>query len=158
MDIGAVLAGLALMVAVVAYLARPMVERRGQAVSAEDHEVSLLLAERDRVLSSLQDLEMDRAMGKIMQHDYERQRQELFAEGAEVLRRLDQIQSGGAAENRSSEDGGLEAEIEAEVAALRGDAARGGETHFCPSCGVEVQPSDRFCTRCGEPLSEEMAT
>lgn len=156
MDIGSVLAAIALLAVVTAYLIRPLLERRGQGVSDEDHEVSVLLAERDRVLSSLQDLDMDYSMDKILREDYERQRQELVREGARILRRLDELESQDGVSGETARARSLEAEIEAEVAALR-QAQNGQEQrHFCPSCGRAVQPEDRFCTHCGEPLAEEV--
>lgn len=155
MDVGSLLVGLALLVLVVAYLARPVLERRGQRVSEEDHTLSVLLARRDRVLSSLQDLDMDYAMGKILAGDYERQRRELVREGAGILRRLDELESAEdfVPENESAR--ALEARIEAQVAALR--QARDGQerANFCPSCGRPAQEEDRFCAHCGEPLAEE---
>lgn len=154
MDIGSVLAALALLAAVVAYVLRPLLERRGQAVSREDHEVSVLLAERDRVLSSLQDLEMDQAMGKILDSDYQRQRRDLVEEGAGILRRLDELEAK-AVPSGAEAGSSLEDQIEAEVATLReGPGADERARRFCPSCGSTVQPEDRFCTQCGEPLLE----
>lgn len=157
MDIGSVLIALALALAVAAYLVRPFLERRGQTVTEEDHEVSMLLAERDRILSSLQDLEMDRTMGKILEEDYEIQRQALVQKGAGILRRLDDLRvSDDAAGDRGSATS-LEEEIEAEIESLR--RTRGDvERRFCPSCGRSVEPEDRFCTHCGEPLTEELPT
>ncbi len=156
MDIGSVLAALALLAVVTAYIVRPLLERRGQGVSDEDHEVSVLLAERDRVLSSLQDLDMDFSMDKILQEDYKRQRQELVKEGARILRRLDELESQDGVSAETAKVHSLEAEIEAEIAALR--RSRDGQEgrHFCPACGRGVQAEDRFCTHCGEPLAEEV--
>lgn len=156
MDIGSVLAALALLAVVAAYLVRPLLERRGQGVSDEDHELSVLLAERDRVLSSLQDLDMDYSMDKILQEDYTRQRQELVKEGARILRRLDELESQDGLSGEAAEVRSLEAEIEAEVAALRQSGDGQQQLHFCPSCGRQVEPEDRFCTHCGEPLTEEV--
>jgi uncharacterized Zn finger protein (UPF0148 family) len=43
-------------------------------------------------------------------------------------------------------------EIEAAVARLRGKSMISADTH-CPSCGVEVQQGDAFCTQCGVSLT-----
>ena len=56
MEIGGLLISLALLVLVVAYVARPLVERQAQPVSESDRELSALQAERDRILLLLQDL------------------------------------------------------------------------------------------------------
>ncbi len=156
MDIGSILAALALLAIVSAYLVRPLLERRGQSVSQEDHQVSVLLAERDRVLNSLLDLDMDRAMGKILSEDYKRQREDLVEEGARILRRLDELDAAVGASTPGQEDLSVDAQIEAEVAALRQDRGGAAESQYCPSCGTEVHAGDRFCTQCGEPLAEEV--
>lgn len=132
----------------------------------------MLLAERDRVLSALQELDFDAALGKIPAEDYPLQRAELMLAGADVLRKLDgfdQNQSVSCAEDR----------LEAAVAARRADAEASGKPRrrmifgddeeeemiaarhrsrsekaagFCPHCGKPVQKSDRFCPRCGASI------
>lgn len=150
MDIGSILAGLALLALVAAFVGRPLFERSGTRVAEQDRQLSSLLAERDRVLSSLQDLDMDRAMNKILEDDYQAQRAELLTEGAAILREIDSLQPPDVDEDDKSE---LEREIEREVARLR-SAEASDEARFCPACGAEVSPGDRYCMQCGEPLME----
>src|SRR5512138_2583699 len=101
--IGSLLFLLALMLIVVVFIARPFLRKEaapGQAASdlrqnVEDdreHQRSSLLAERDRVLTALQDLDFDFVLGKVPQEDYPEQRAVLLQSGADVLRRLDQLQ------------------------------------------------------------------
>lgn len=176
MDIGSILLILALLLLVGLYVSRPFVNRAVESkestleASAADHERSALLAERDRILNALQELDFDYALGKIPEEDYPEQRARLLAKGADVLRQLDSLMSG------SSED--AETRLEAAVAARRADSGQvaiangrkltpGGDdelekmladrrrarTHkaagFCPQCGGPVQKSDRFCPKCG---------
>ena len=182
MDIGSILLILALLIPVVLFIARPffeprLVEEEGLTQRA-DHDLSGLLAERDRILTALQELEFDHVLGKIPEEDFPAQRAGLVQQGADVLRRLDQIQaSGEMLEARASD---AVDRVEAEIAQRRADAARrpilapAGITAdddievalaqrrrqrqeksagFCPQCGGPVQKSDRFCPKCGKVLA-----
>ena len=101
----------------------------------------------------------------------ERELSALLAAGAEVYRKLDEMEE--TAPAASAED-----RLEAAVAARRADAVRTGQAPipprpsddleariaarrsqrqeksagFCPGCGNPVQKSDRFCPRCGKTL------
>lgn len=122
MDLAALLLILAVAVMVGLYISRPFASRHAATEklvrpAAEESEIrrSTLLAERDRVLTALQDLEFDFILGKIPAEDYPIQRAELFTAGAEALRELDNL--GGVAADASAED-----RLEAAVAARRADA------------------------------------
>jgi len=186
MDIGSIFLVLALLVLVVLFVGRPFIERKAfstaSTVSEEEHQVSALLAERDRLLNTLQELDFDHALGKIPDEDYPAQRAVLLRSGADVLKKLDGLQARPA-------DDDIEARIEAAIAARRADASRvaTGATQrvranvvaqvaepdddiekllasrrrvrqekaggFCPQCGGPVQISDRFCPKCGAPVA-----
>lgn len=147
MEIGGLLIGLAILVLVGAYVARPLVERQAQPVSESDRELSALQAERDRILLLLQDLEMDQAMGKIAPEDYQAQRGPLVARGADVLRQIDQRQPARTA------SGTAEDALEREIAKRRASGA--GPAGYCVRCGHSLQSGDRFCIRCGTPVATE---
>lgn len=180
MDIGSVFLILALLILVIIFVSRPLFDRSRLEPSAgeEEHEFSHLMAERDRVLNALQELDFDHALGKIPDDDYPPQRAVLLQRGAEVLRNLDEYQA-----QESDED--LEARIEAAIAARRADAAHKATltepvlalagasdddelelmlsnrrrarqekaAGFCSQCGGPVQKSDRFCPKCGNSLT-----
>ncbi len=118
MDLGSIFLLLALLILVGLFVSRPLVERRRAEANAEpdDRQRSALLAERDRVLIALQELDFDFALGKIPEQDYPLQRETLVHQGADVLRQLDAMQP------ESSEDD-AEARLEAAIAARRADAA-----------------------------------
>ena len=52
------------------------------------------LERRDATLAALQELEQDRAAGRLTQHDFEHERLALRAEAVELLRRLDEREDG----------------------------------------------------------------
>ncbi len=146
MDIGSILIGLALALLVAVYIGRPILQKSGQTVSGEDRKLSELQAQRDRVLNRLQELDMDFAMGKLLEQDYRAERDGLMLQGAEILRAIDSLV--GAMPDPGTGQGD---EIEAEIARIRGKGKPTGGG-FCPHCGAEVQAGDAFCTRCGTSL------
>ena len=94
MDIGSILLLLALLVLIGLFIARPLIDREAVVVSPEEdqqeHEISTLLAERDRILTALHELDFDHALGKIPEQEYPPQRALLLLQGADVLRKLDE--------------------------------------------------------------------
>lgn len=150
MDIGSILAGLALTLLTVAFVAIPLIQHRGKDVTETERLSSELQAGRDRVLSSLQELEMDFNTGKILEEDYQDQRQALMKEGAGILRRIDVLKAGGDVSPKGDE---IDDEIEAAIAQIRSEK-EDGNGGFCPSCGSEVKAGDLFCIRCGNTLYE----
>ena len=169
MEFTAILVSLALLILVAVYLYAPFVQRRARRVTEEEHELSALLAERDRVINSLQELDFDYKLGKIPEADYPDQRSTLLQRGADILRQIDSI----APEPASATD--VDTRIEKGIAARRADAslvkpevndedlesmiAARRKSHkerssgFCPKCGKPVMVSDRFCPSCGKSLA-----
>lgn len=177
MDLGSIMLILALALGVGIFITLPFTwQNAGEKLVADqkasdnlDHTRSSLLAERDRVLTALQDLDFDQALGKIPAEDYPVQRAALVNAGAEVLRRLDQLEPEKAGEH-SAEDR-LEAAVAARRADLRRSPSNGDDdlemaiaarrrdrqdksAGFCPKCGNPVLSSDVFCARCGNTLQQ----
>lgn len=150
MDIGSILAGLALTLLTVAFVALPLIQHRGKGVTDTERLSSELQAGRDRALDSLQELEMDFNTGKILEEDYQEQRQALMKKGAKILRRIDVLNAGGDVSLVGDE---IDDEIEAAIAQIRSEK-EDGSGGFCPSCGSEIKVDDLFCIRCGNTLAE----
>jgi rubrerythrin len=152
MELGSVFLVLAVLIIVGIYLYAPFTERAQNINMDDTHDISALKAERERILTALQELDFDFTLGKIPAEDYPEQRQNLLQKGAEVLRQLDEIKalpSQHAAKEASSfikED-----EIEAMLAARRKEK-KSKSTGFCPQCGKPVLATDRFCPACGKGL------
>jgi hypothetical protein len=116
MDIGSLFLILGLLVLVILFISRPLLEKHSVAVSQEEHQLSALMAERDQVITALQELDFDYALGKIPEADYPLQRAALVQQGVEILRNLDAVQA-------EATSGDAEGRIEAAIAARRADAA-----------------------------------
>lgn len=182
MDVGSIFLVLTVVLLVVIFVGRPFLRPQKESVQTQaaegaEHQRSSLLAQRDRLLTALQELDFDQRLGKIPAEDYPEMRSTMLQEAALVLRKLDEIQ--GSAQQESVED-----RIEKVIAARRADAAvvrsgNGAEavrvaarpndelenqiasrkrerqeksTGFCPKCGKPALKSDRFCSRCGTTL------
>jgi len=169
MQIAAILLTLGVIIIVGLYLYAPLLERRAQRVTEEEHELSSLMAERDRVINSLQELDFDFQLGKVPEGDYPTQRANLLQRGADILRQIDSF----APQAGSEQD--TEARLEKAIAARRADASvkrpeitdddlesiivarrkehKDKSAGFCPKCGKPVLASDRFCPSCGKSLT-----
>ena len=90
MDFGSILTLLAILLLTALYIGRPLYEHGATAISPVEHELSALLAERDRILNALSELDFDHTLGKIPENDYPVRRQQLVRRGAEILQQLDE--------------------------------------------------------------------
>ena len=164
-DIGSFLLLAAILILVALFVGRPIFQHRGSLTTQEDHLVSSLLAERDRIYDALNELDADYDLGKIPEEDYPAQREVLKRNGIEVLKKLDalnisdngkkapkkskppvvaqQVQAGFPRMVNAPDD-----DIEALIAVRRRESKEttGG---FCAQCGSPIRRSDKFCTRCG---------
>lgn len=181
MDIGAIFFILALVTLVGMYVGQPYIRRRGRRVTQEDREYSALMAEYDRAVNTLQELDFDNALGKVPVEDYPRQRAELLSKGADLLRKLDSFvlapapnESSNGTKNAVKD---AESRIEAAVASRRADSSakkavvmlddddlesmiaarrkirKEKSAGFCPKCGKPILVSDRFCPSCGKAIN-----
>lgn len=148
------------------YLYAPFLERRARRVTAEEHETSTLLAERERAIAVLQELDFDYKLGKVPEEDYPNQRALLLQRGADILRRLDEL---APKKTASDEDARIERAVAArrkknaaapvsdeDLEALISARRRGRKTKaagFCPKCGKPVMAVDKFCPSCGKALA-----
>jgi hypothetical protein len=151
MEIGSILILLAILLPVIAYLAQPILTGQGMAVSKRDRRLSTLEAERERLLSYIQEMDMDFTMGKIAPEDYEAERSVKLTQGAEILRQIDALTGKkGARQPRAADpvERSLETELETRVASMR--KVRDEKiSQYCAQCGGEIYGSDRFCSACG---------
>lgn len=155
MDIGSLFLILAVAILVVLFLTRPFMEPNKDQrllvpaeVQQREHHRSALLAERDRVLNALLELDSDNELGKLLPDDYTTQRERLVLTGAEVLKQLDAINLQNEPDTpRVAPSPAEEDELEALIAARR--QAKEQKKNYCPACGSELKPGDRFCPGCG---------
>jgi hypothetical protein len=187
MDLGSLFIILSLLIGVGIFVSQPFFDKeKSELISYSDpreHEISELMAERDRVLNAIQELDFDFTLGKIPADDYPDQRALLMTHGAQVLRSLDQLQgssiseiTGETLERQESGVAGqqmsaslpvppqgviansshekLSYDDELEnILANRRREREGRSAGFCPQCGKPIQKVDQFCPKCGVKLA-----
>lgn len=178
MDLGSFLFILGILILVILVISQPFFNHKTLPVIGEDPKLSSLLAEQERIVNTLLELDFDRNLEKIEDEIYHSQRSQLIAQGVQVMHQLELLRAGNISKNIAAirkaqsiiDDSNPAKEtlarkrgrkrvlatpdddLEILLAARRrerGEKAGG----FCPQCGTPVQLSDRYCPRCGEPLS-----
>lgn len=176
MDIGSILIILSAIILISLYIGSPIFNRREAGTNLDlvsdaankkkDHHRSELLAEHDRLLTALQELDFDLSLGKLDEQVYNNQRTALLKAGANVLHQLDEIElpsdikpvqsQAPAAANCSADKPQPLAvdendELEALIATRR-RARQEKNAGFCHKCGAPLKETDKFCPRCGVML------
>jgi len=177
MDIGSVFLILALFLFVIWFVARPFLSPRrapSTIIKPQEHERSSLLAERDRVLNALQELDFDYTLGKVPEDDYPNERNALLQRGAEILRQLDALnpQTDSAQPFATSVEDRIEMAIAERAAATASAAvpngAATGDTSSTSSYPADdplevliatrrrerQESSAGFCPQCGTPVQK----
>ena len=169
MDLGVILLLIALLLGVGLYLAAPLMSTHSGRVLQENQEVSSLMAERDRIITALQELDFDFKLGKIPEEDYPVQRAELLQIGASVLKKLDHLSSNQSPGNAFPKEAqkGVKAESRLEQAAAANQADRSSrdasnksdritddeiETMLATRRKARKTISAGFCPRCGKSV------
>jgi hypothetical protein len=161
MEPSAIFLVLIVLALIVLFVTRPFFEQRRARTGESSQEFSHLLAERERLLTALQELDFDQTLGKIPAEDYPVQRAALLQKGAEVLRQLDAITPDlvvqTSARVQSTDDAAKPAapfsddDLE-DLLAKRRNSHKDKTAGFCPKCGKPVLQSDVFCPSCGNTL------
>jgi hypothetical protein len=146
---------------IVIFVTRPFFERRRLRAAEISRDISFLLAERERLLTALQELDFDQSLGKIPAEDYPTQRAAILQKGADILRRLDALIPSStrlAGEKLQTADSTpkpiapLSDDDLEDLLAKRRNARKDKTAGFCPKCGKPVLQSDVFCPSCGITL------
>lgn len=104
---------LALLVLVALFVARPLFVPDAAEDSATPNEFSPWIAERERILDALAELDADWQLGKIPEELYSAQRQQLLAKGAGAIRQLERLGESPKKPTIGSDDAQLEKMIAA---------------------------------------------
>lgn len=99
--------------------------------------LSELLDKKARLYGAIQDLDFEKAAGKISDTDYETARSDYLAQVATVIEQIDTL----APTKKKSKK-----------SASAPPPAKGSSTVECTSCGESNPPGSKFCLECGKPL------
>ncbi len=146
------LVGILLLVA--AYIFHPFFGTQRRTNRREDHRRSNLLAEKERLLKSLQELDFDFQLGKIDDGDFGTQRSKLISLGAHVLKELDSLPCPAVQERMDplKQSASIDDEEIENLISRRRANRKEKMVGFCPACGKAVLLSDHFCPGCGKEL------
>lgn len=124
------------------FVARPLLAGApSQAALPATHTPVWQMHERkERLYTTIKELELDHSQEKLSDEDYRHQRQTLEAEALVLLEQLDQLNGG-------VENGDLLEQIEADIRTMR--------RAECSHCGQPRRAGDRFCPHCGRELPPE---
>jgi NADH pyrophosphatase NudC (nudix superfamily) len=167
MDLASILLVLTVLILTGAFILRPFFEKRTRIDSAPEfiegaeqakleHTRSSLLAEKERVLNSLQELDFDNSLHKIPEDLYPEQRSALMKQAAGILKQLEEMgfpqeSTPAQPENKPVEVHEGYDELEELISRRRGEMKE-KSSGFCPRCGKAIKESDRFCPKCGATI------
>jgi hypothetical protein len=179
LTIGSILLGVALVVIVVLYLARPFALPEDEATRLDREAIDGLLLRKESLLRDIRELDDDYEAAKVAPEMYRAARPQMVKQAAILMKQLDDagyMDADAAPAVTADVDAQIEAavrrlrtpeqvdeEIEAAVRQARqrpaasppaaAPAANG--VKYCPQCGRRVEPDDRFCPKCGRNLIED---
>ncbi len=110
-----------------------------------------LLAERERLLSSIEDLDLEYDLKKISSQEHTRNRDILLAQAAEVLMELDKLGIPSKNKQQLGTPPVVGDDLEKMIAARRRELQQ-EKSNFCSSCGKAVKAGDQYCGHCGAEL------
>ncbi len=133
--------------AVVLFILQPVVKGLHASLEREDDELTETEARKRVALLALRDVEYDFLAGKLDEEDYRSLKSELTAEALAAL------EADEAARDSGPE--GTDDDLEAEIVDIR-EALRSGVG--CPACAYSNEAGSRFCSACGQALSDRVAS
>lgn len=167
MDTGSILVLVAMAILTAAIILRPFIKSTGKSNGSlvtdskekdqKDHQISSLLAEKERLLNAIQELEFDHQTGKIPDELFPEQRMELLQNAASVLQKLSDLgidTAGVHPDTNSTTKSKTVTEYDdlEELIARRRTSRKEKTTGFCPKCGKIINENDRFCPKCGTTI------
>ncbi len=138
MSIGSVLIGIAMLLLALPFVINPLIKGNQNNPPGEAPKEASLSGDRHTgFLLALRDLEFDHQVGKITDDDYTNLRATLMLQAAAALEYQDKL------------DAELDTRLEQAIQLRRANQSK---SQVCSHCGSALEPSDRFCRACGQPV------
>ncbi len=110
-----------------------------------------LVAERERLLSAIEELDLEFELKKISVTEHSRNRDILLAEAAKVIKELDDLPGSKPGKSKKSASTQKGDDLEKMIADRR-KQLKGDRKIKCAKCGKSVEQGAQFCSHCGEAL------
>lgn len=168
---------LALAIAVLAalFISAPFFLRRGRAGGDEyfpdprAEQAKELGSRKDSLLTAIKDIEFDYGLGKLSREDFEELHGKYRAEAAGILKEIDSLGAGAAADGDDIEKeiraerskfafSYDDEELEKEILRAREVSWNDRPARYCPKCGSGSGAEDLFCSKCGAKLDQPTET
>jgi hypothetical protein len=155
MEIGAILIVAAILIFVIGFIIKPLIEDKSKFQADSPDKVSHLLAERDRLMTAILELDFDNELGKVPEDVFKVHREDLSSRTVAVMKELEEVE--GKVESLNVEEAKQTErvpvdEIEKMINARRAAKVKSTGVKFCSECGSKIQKGDKFCTSCGTAL------
>jgi hypothetical protein len=128
---------------------RPFLEQKQAKIPSKAGVYDSLLAERERLLSAIEELDLDLELSKISPGEHAQDRNLLLSQAADVLKELDRYSKPKKTKKATAsvKDVG-EDELEKMISERRMQLKE-EKADLCSSCGDPISPDDQFCSHCG---------
>ena len=110
-----------------------------------------LVAERERLLHAIEELDLEFELKKISSEEHTRSRDILLAQAAKVLKELDDLPKSSRSRPESADPVKANDDLEKMIADRR-KQLKGEQSTQCPHCGKSVDKGAQFCSHCGGAL------
>jgi hypothetical protein len=109
-----------------------------------------LLAEKERLYASIEDLDLDLELSKISPEEHAQGREELLIQAAKVLERLDAHPY--SSQKKQAPSVQSEGDELDKMIAERRRQIKSSQEKVCSQCNLPVGEGDQFCSHCGGKL------
>jgi hypothetical protein len=130
---------------------RPFLFKSGVAGRSSSSTYDSLIAEKERLLSAIEELDLELELNKISITEHSRNRDLLLAEAAVVLKKIDKHEKSVKSKTPITDLEEPDEDLEKMIAARRQEL-QSKRSRSCPNCERTVLQDDQFCSHCGESL------
>lgn len=110
-----------------------------------------LVAERERLLNSIEELDLELELKKISDAEHARNRDILLSDAAKVLKELDELPRSKTGKRKKAASPKDSDDLEKMIAERR-KQIKGEKSFKCAHCGESVEQDAQYCSHCGGAL------
>ena len=151
MELGSFLIVLLIFILSGFYILRPIFAGSSIGGRAGSTKRDALVAERERLLNSIEELDLELELKKISDAEHARNRDILLSDAAKVLNELDELPRSKTGKRKKTASPDKSDDLEKMIAERR-KQIKGEKSIKCAHCGESVEQDAQFCSHCGGAL------